>query len=90
MQVPDEPVQLWSGLAMNVMPQPLRQAISLAPCLKITRPVGRLQDVVVADVDLVLAGGRLALGELDRDRGLVIRLRSRRWIGSALVAWSRW
>ena len=33
-------------------------------------PVGRLQDVVVADVHLVLAGGRLALAELDRDPGL--------------------
>ena len=30
-------------------------------------PVGRLEDVVVADVDLVLAGRRLALAELDRD-----------------------
>ena len=32
-------------------------------------PVGRLEDVVVADVDLVLAGRRLALAELDRDPG---------------------
>ena len=33
-------------------------------------PVGRLEDLVVADVDLVLAGRGLALAELDRDPGL--------------------
>jgi hypothetical protein len=33
---PDEPVHVWSGFAMNVMPQPFRYAISFAPCLKIT------------------------------------------------------
>ena len=32
-------------------------------------PVGRLEDVVVADVDLVLAVRRLALAELDRNVG---------------------
>ncbi len=33
-------------------------------------PIGRLEDAVVADVDLVLTVGRLTLGELDRDVGL--------------------
>ena len=39
----------------------------LGAVLEDHRPVGRLEDVVVADVDLVLAVGRLALAELDRD-----------------------
>src|SRR5678809_1048433 len=46
----------------------------IIPALKwaivLVLPYGRLEDVVVADVDLVLAGGRLALAELDRDPGL--------------------
>ena len=67
---PMSPVQVWSGLAMNVSPKPFSQAISLAPCLKSTLRSADLQDVVVADVHLVLAGRRLALAELDRDAGL--------------------
>ena len=39
----------------------------LRPVLEEHAPVGRLENVVVADVDLVLAGRGLALGELDRD-----------------------
>ena len=39
----------------------------LGPVLEDHAPVGRLEDVVVADVDLVLAVGRLALAELDGD-----------------------
>ena len=38
----------------------------LGAVLEDDAPVGRLEDVVVADVDLVLAVGRLALAELDR------------------------
>ena len=39
----------------------------LGAVLEHDAPVGRFEDVVVADVDLVLAVGRLALAELDRD-----------------------
>ena len=39
----------------------------LGPVLEEDAPVGRLEDLVVADVDLVLARRRLALAELDRD-----------------------
>ena len=42
----------------------------LGAVLEQDAPIGRLEDVVVADVDLVLAGGGLALGELDRDARL--------------------
>ena len=53
-----------------------RQAVAvqpgdlLGPVLEQDRLVGHLQDVGVVDVHLVLAGGGLALGELDRDAGL--------------------
>lgn len=41
----------------------------LAAVLDDRMPVGHRQGVGVTDIDLLLAGGRLALGVLDRDPG---------------------
>ena len=58
----------WSacGLAMNVTLTPWRSAVSLRHCLNTDVAVGRLEDVGVAHVHLVLAEAPLALRALHR------------------------
>ena len=61
-----DPARSACGLAMNVTLTPCRSAVSLRHCLNTHVAVGRLEDVGVADVHLVLAEAPLALRALHR------------------------